>query len=78
MYHLLEHKIKILKGDTTKITTQQYIKLNTGEDEIQHVNPGGPDNSRGAYVKVKTTQESQNTKEPEGQPSPSRWPQGCK
>ena len=28
------------------MSTQQYIKLNTGAKEIQQVNCGGPDNSQ--------------------------------
>ena len=31
------------KGDKAKIRTQQQIKLNTGANEIQQVNPRRPD-----------------------------------
>ena len=34
---------KIWKLDKTKIRTQPYIQLNTRVKEIQHLNPGGPD-----------------------------------
>ena len=31
------------KGHKTKIRTEQYIQLNTRVNEIQQLNPGGPD-----------------------------------
>ena len=38
MHHLLEHINQDKKGDTAKIRTQQYIKLNTWAKEIQKAN----------------------------------------
>ena len=43
MHHLLVHINKdILKGDTAKIMTQQYIKLNTRAKEILAGKPSKP------------------------------------
>ena len=42
MQHLQVHINKDIKGDKTKIGTQQNIKLNTRAKEIQQLNPDGP------------------------------------
>ena len=50
LIHDLSHRTykpiykKVVKA--IMITTQQYIKLNTGAKEIQQLNQGGPDNSQ--------------------------------
>ena len=44
MNHLLVHINQGIKGDKSRIRTQQYIQLNTGAKEIQQLNPGGPSN----------------------------------
>ena len=46
MYHLLVHINQDIKGDKTKIRTQQYIQLNTEAKEIQQLNHGGLDSRR--------------------------------
>ena len=47
MHHLSEHinqDLKTQRGDKATIRTQQLMKLNTRAEEIQKVNPSGPDN----------------------------------
>ena len=41
MHHLLEHIRQDIKGDKAKLRTKQYIKLNTGANEIQQLKPVG-------------------------------------
>ena len=40
-----KHINQDIKRRLVKLRTQQYIELNNGANEIQQVNPGGPDNS---------------------------------
>ena len=46
MHHLLEHINQDIKRRQSKDKDSKVIKFNTGANEIQQLNPRGPDNSQ--------------------------------